>query len=381
VRDGFSFDVLESRSMLHGFNAVSIALNGTVLEIIADKHANVIEITKGPSDRIVLQIDGEADPTNPLGYPLADVQKIRIDAGAGNDRVTVDSDLDVSTEILGGKGNDTLVGGSGGDTIDGGVGVDSISGGDGDDWLLGGTKNDHLVGGDDDDVINGGTGNDVLDGGAGDDMLQNDLGRDTVTGGAGTDLFAPRGRAGTRTDFSPLEDIDAGTPVTIGSFTDSALLGIRTDLQPGAPDITDRHHTNGPVDYESLGFTNPPTYGPHHVRFARNNDKGAPVQPTGVFLTELDDADLVHNLEHGHVWLSYDPGLLNAGDIAKLRALVTAFGGSRQGILVTPRAANDDPIALVSWAHLQTLSSFELDTLAQFIITNRGHAPEGFLTP
>jgi hypothetical protein len=90
---------------------------------------------------------------------------------------------------------------------------------------------------------------------------------------------------------------------------------------------------------------------------------------------------LESHLEHGHVWIAYDPALLSAGEIARLQAVVTAFGGSRNGILLTPRTANDDAIALVSWAHLLTASSFDLNDVAQFIVTNRGHAPEGFITP
>ena len=57
------------------------------------------------------------------------------------------------------------------------------------------------------------------------------------------------------------------------------------------------------------------------------------------------------------------------------------FGGSRQGIILTPRAANDEAIALVSWAHLQTLDNFDAAAIGNFIIANRGHAPEGLITP
>jgi hypothetical protein len=141
----------------------------------------------------------------------------------------------------------------------------------------------------------------------------------------------------------------------------------------------DAHHATGPIDYSA--YSNPPSYGPHHSRIGLGNDPGAPIQPTGVYTTELDDADVVHNLEHGHVWLTYDPEQVSEDDVDKLRALVETFGGRGQGIILSPRSANDDPIAVVSWAHLQTFNSLDLVSISNFIITNRGHAPEGFLTP
>jgi hypothetical protein len=329
---------------------------------------------------IVVQIDGVTDPTNPAGYDLAAVSRIEIDGLQGHDLISVANDLAIACSIIGGKGNDTITGGSGGDTLDGGVGHDSLIGGDGDDLLLGGAKNDIILGENGNDTLNGDKGKDVFDGGAGEDLLQNDLGKETITGGAGVDLFAAIGKSGVRTDFNSLEDLDAGSPVSTGSFTDSALRGTRTDLLPGAPDVSDAHHTTADVDYEALGFTNPPTYGPHHARFSSTGDRGAPVQPTGVYTIEIDDADIVHNLEHGHVWLSYDPALVTAQTIARLEALVVTFG-SGKGVLLTPRSSNDNPIALVSWAHLQTLANFDLTEIAKFIITNRGHSPEGFITP
>jgi hypothetical protein len=145
---------------------------------------------------------------------------------------------------------------------------------------------------------------------------------------------------------------------------------------------------SGPVDYAAMGFTNPPTYGPHHIRNASGTDLGAPVQPTGIHDdVTLDDADLVHNLEHGHIWLSYDPGNVSVEDVNRLRQLVRELGdgpnGTGQGILLTARTANDDtrPIAAVSWGRLMTLRHFEGDRIRAFITKNKGLAPEGFITP
>jgi hypothetical protein len=144
----------------------------------------------------------------------------------------------------------------------------------------------------------------------------------------------------------------------------------------------------GDVDYVALGLTNPPTYGPHHIRTGSGTDLGAPVQPTGIHDdVSIDDEDLVHNLEHGHIWISYDPGNVSAEDINRLRQLVRDIGtgsnGSGDGIVLTARTQNDDrkPIAVTSWGRLMLLKHFEGERIREFINTNRGLAPEGFLTP
>ena len=374
---------LEERCLLHGFDAATVALNGGVLEIVGDKHANVIDVSEGAGNRIIVQIDGVVDPSNPNGYDPAQVQSLRIRGMGGHDQITIDANLDLPSTVMGEAGNDTITGGSGDDVIDGGPGRDSINGRDGDDSLTGGTSNDVLSGGNGTDILNGGKGNDSLDGGGGDDILQTGSGKDTATGGSGNDLFGPANKGSERTDFTIGEDIDAGTPVTIGNFTD-AIEGTRTDLLSGAPDVTDSHHDNSITDdfYPLNGYTNPPSYGPHRSFIPSvGHPFGAPVQPTGVHDDELADVDVVHNLEHGLVWIAYDPAQLSAADVAKLQAIVETFGGRGQGIILSPRSANDDAIALVSWARLETLNSLDIAAVCDFIITNRGHAPEGFLTP
>jgi hypothetical protein len=153
------------------------------------------------------------------------------------------------------------------------------------------------------------------------------------------------------------------------------LLGIRTDLVSGAPAITQGHVTTA-VDYSA--HSNPPTYGDHHgvVRDSQNNF--ITPRPTGVYTTEQPDEDLIHNLEHGNVWISYNPTLLSATDLARLEAFVTA-GGTDAGVILTPRARNTSAIAVASWARLLTLDTLDLVQIRAFINTNRGKAPEGYI--
>ncbi len=173
-------------------------------------------------------------------------------------------------------------------------------------------------------------------------------------------------------------------PVTEGSFDDPGLLGTRTDLVAGAPAIT-AAHVNGDIDY--TGYSNPPTYGDHHGSDPDGTDSnpGITPRPTGIYTTEQPDEDLIHNLEHGHVWISYNPGLISANDRTALEQLVLDgspnANGSGVGVILTPRAANDKMIALASWARLQTLDNFDPTAIRNFVESNRGKAPEGFITP
>lgn len=163
--------------------------------------------------------------------------------------------------------------------------------------------------------------------------------------------------------------------VTPGAFDDPNLLGIRTDQQPGAPPIS-AQHVDAAANYD--GFSNPPTYGPHHGVIRDSQGNSITPRPTGVYDTEQPEEDLVHNLEHGHVWISYNPNLLSSEDQSLLAQLVTD-GGTDTGVILTPRSENTTAIALASWAHLQTLDSFDAAQIRDFIETNRGHTPEGFI--
>jgi hypothetical protein len=140
-----------------------------------------------------------------FGYTVSTTDKeIVIDAGDGNDNVTVermpDGRVRVNVNgavtsyyidpgdgrtvvIRGGTGDDTIVvdghvnrdltldGGAGADNITGGAGNDNIYGGEGNDTLMGGSGNDYVVAGSGDDTVDGGNGYDVLYGLGGNDNI------------------------------------------------------------------------------------------------------------------------------------------------------------------------------------------------------------------
>ena len=93
-----------------------------------------------------------------LYFTNSKVTSIRVDAGAGNDRVTVGTGVR-GAALLGESGNDTLVGGQLNDSLFGGDGNDLLMGNLGADYLEGGTGDDWLVAQDNiKDNLNGGAG-------------------------------------------------------------------------------------------------------------------------------------------------------------------------------------------------------------------------------
>lgn len=112
------------------------------------------------SDRII--IISSAETTSSTGTT--------VNAGAGNDRVTVQSNITAIITINGGDGNDIIFDGGGRSPLNGEAGNDIIYGNGGDD------------------TINGGLGNDVIDPGPGQDTGINGM----VNGGGGNDTFILR---------------------------------------------------------------------------------------------------------------------------------------------------------------------------------------------
>lgn len=107
--------------------------------------------------------------------------------------------------------------------------------------------------------------------------------------------------------------------------------------------------------------SNPPTSGPHYLQPA----------DWGVYQNSLPDEQLVHNLEHGGIWISYND--IDPDTQGKLEAIGKANPGS---VIVTPRPANDSKIALASWTRLTKLDSYDETKILDFIKANKNKSPE-----
>lgn len=85
--------------------------------------------------------------------------------------------------------------------------------------------------------------------------------------------------------------------------------------------------------------SNPPSSGPHYGQTTRSG-----------FRDELiSDQNIIHNLEHGDVWITYHP---RVSDMVK--ESLKQFAGAK--VIITPREANDTDIAIVAWGRLDTFN-------------------------
>ncbi|MBI4085054.1 MAG: DUF3105 domain-containing protein [Candidatus Liptonbacteria bacterium] len=126
------------------------------------------------------------------------------------------------------------------------------------------------------------------------------------------------------------------------------ILG-REHISPGSPR----------PEYNS----DPPTSGPHHPNPA----------DVSFYSKELPDEQLVHNLEHGHVWISYRSDL-SQEVVDKLKGFA---GGS---VIVTMRLRNDSDIALAAWGRLDKFNlesgPFPAQRIKDFILRYQNRGPE-----
>lgn len=110
--------------------------------------------------------------------------------------------------------------------------------------------------------------------------------------------------------------------------------------------------------------SNPPSSGPHYSSPA----------PTGFYKKELPDERILHNLEHGDVWIAYHPRVENA-----VRAQLLPFADHRK-VIITPRAANDKDVALVAWGRVDSFDleggALPAERVEDFILRFRDKSPE-----
>lgn len=111
-----------------------------------------------------------------------------------------------------------------------------------------------------------------------------------------------------------------------------------------------------------------PTSGPHGEE-----------APWGYSPQQLPNENIIHNMEHGGIVVSYRPDL-DSATIEKLRALftkpyaVSSFQPTK--VIIMPRAGQQEPIVLASWDRLLKLDSYNQQTLIDYYLTNVGHSPE-----
>ncbi|MCC6237439.1 MAG: DUF3105 domain-containing protein [Dehalococcoidia bacterium] len=107
----------------------------------------------------------------------------------------------------------------------------------------------------------------------------------------------------------------------------------------------------------------PPVGGPHFPVPLRAGTYADPVQ----------DGNVIHSLEHGMIWISYNRDLLPAAEIQKLEAIQ---GAHSRDVVLSPRPENTSPISVASWGRLLKLDTVNTQAINDFIEVNRDRSPE-----
>ena len=136
-----------------------------------------------------------------------------------------------------------------------------------------------------------------------------------------------------------------------GNSTDSGIRGLTTYRNSAG-------HVKGPVTYDQT----PPVGGPHDAIWLN----------CGIYTQPVPNENAVHDLEHGAVWVTYDPSL-PAESVTKLRARMPSTY-----TVLSPYPGLPGPIVLSAWDAQLTVSSVTDARISQFFdkYRNSGNAPE-----
>ncbi len=103
----------------------------------------------------------------------------------------------------------------------------------------------------------------------------------------------------------------------------------------------------------------PPVGGPHDGTWANCNGI--------VYATAVRSENMVHTLEHGAVWITYNPDTITPDDLATLTALVE----DQPFTTLTPYPGLDSNISLQAWAHQLKVDTASDERVKQFITALR----------
>jgi hypothetical protein len=125
----------------------------------------------------------------------------------------------------------------------------------------------------------------------------------------------------------------------------------------------DHTHVSGPVTYDRV----PPAGGPHNP---------TPLN-CGVYTQPVPNENAVHSLEHGTVWITYQP-TLPADQMAALQQLVTSnYVGTQRYLILSPYIGLPSPIVASAWGAQLMVSEASDGRLLGFIHAYAGGSQGG----
>jgi hypothetical protein len=116
-------------------------------------------------------------------------------------------------------------------------------------------------------------------------------------------------------------------------------------------------HTTDPVDYPQ----DPPVGGPHDPSWQR----------CMVYDAQVRNENAVHALEHGAVWITYQPDLPESD-----REILAQLAEGQENLLISPYPELEDPVVASAWGAQLRLDDVSDPRLQAFIDRYAGNGPE-----
>lgn len=154
---------------------------------------------------------------------------------------------------------------------------------------------------------------------------------------------------------------ESGKTAALARFEPSSTNQDPSRLIPG---VTVRNYPGGAhvrqterVAYDQA----PPFGGPHDGNWAACDGV--------VYERPVRSENMVHSLEHGAVWIAYDPERLSKPDVAALKDRVQG----QDRMLMSPYPNLDAAVSLQSWGHQLKVDSVRDERIDQFVRALRGN--------
>lgn len=150
---------------------------------------------------------------------------------------------------------------------------------------------------------------------------------------------------------------------TVRPDSGAATAGLGGQPRPAIIDYPDqgREHIL-PGAFHPPYNSNPPTSGWHFPQPAS----------WGYYDDTLPDELLVHNLEHGGIWISYQ----RADDTEVIKQLVALTQRYRSKVIVTLRPKNESRLSVTAWTHVMQLDHYDQAAIVSFIRRFKDQGPE-----
>jgi hypothetical protein len=152
-------------------------------------------------------------------------------------------------------------------------------------------------------------------------------------------------------------------PIIMGIFQGDDTPEVLSEVVEEMPDEGQEHVPDGTeVEYDS----EPPTSGPHYASWA----------PPQIYREVVADELLVHNLEHGHIVIFYDPSLLTDESATRITDLANEYDGQWDAVLAVPRPEMGNELTLTAWTYKMELEEYDEELIDAFVDAYRGRGPE-----